>query len=98
LLTLQRGCSPARSVSAEATLVAVDAAQARPAACSRRALRSAATPATPVCTALTPYARHQTRFMVADLDSGVGTLRRAELRASDVASARFALAHPPPPP
>jgi hypothetical protein len=38
------------------------------------------------------------RFMVADLDSGVGTLRRAELRASDVASARFTLAHPPPPP
>jgi hypothetical protein len=40
----------------------------------------------------------QTRFLVADLDSGVGTLRRAELRAADVASARCALAPTPPPP
>jgi hypothetical protein len=36
----------------------------------------------------------QTRFAVADLDSGVGTLRRAALRASDVATIRVTL--PPP--
>jgi hypothetical protein len=40
----------------------------------------------------------QTRFAVADLDSGVGTLRRAALRASDVASIRVTMPPPPPPP
>jgi hypothetical protein len=90
-------------VAVDATLLAVDAAQVR--ARVRAGCHAARTPLSVSATRVDervrshrlPCARSsapQTRFAVADLDSGVGTLRRAALRASDVATIRVTL--PPP--
>ncbi len=85
-------------MAVEATLLAVDAAQVRTiryctlacALCTPPALAHLLTPAAHLTAAA------QTRFAVGDLDSGVGLLRRAALRAADCATIRVPLGAPPP--